>query len=78
MPVWGHGRNVAQRRREREAFYAPSRRQIDAVWGWNGNSAAKVVHFCYQGLVVSAIACLQHLSVESPTCADTTAARWWS
>ena len=41
----GHGRDVAQRRRERDAFYAVTGRQIDAGWGWNGNSAAKVVHF---------------------------------
>ena len=35
-------------RREREPFYAVSRRQIDTVWGWNGNSAAKMVHFRVQ------------------------------
>jgi len=40
--------------REREPFYAPSRRQIDAIWGWNGDSAAKVVHIRYTGYRFSA------------------------
>jgi hypothetical protein len=33
--------------REREPFWAVTRAEIDAVWGWNGNSAAKVVRFRY-------------------------------
>ena len=38
--------------RERDAFCAVTGRQIDAFWGWSGNSAAKVVHFrCFLGLL---------------------------
>jgi hypothetical protein len=37
-------------RREREAFYAVISREIDAVWGWNGNSAAKVLHLRYTSI----------------------------
>src|ERR1019366_1336164 len=41
----GHGRNVARYGANVRRFYAVTGRQIDPVWGWNGNSAAKVVHF---------------------------------
>ena len=40
-----HGRNVARYGANVRPFYDLTRPEIDAVRGWNGNSAAKVVHF---------------------------------
>jgi hypothetical protein len=54
-------------RRERDAFYAPTRREIDAVWGWNGNSAAKVVHFRYTGYRFSAALEAYRIAIGSST-----------
>ena len=39
------GRAISQTWRDWGAFYAVSRTAIDAVWGWNRDSAAKLVHF---------------------------------
>ena len=54
MPIpWPRAQRSALRR-EREPFYAPTEREIDEVWGWNGNSAAKLVHFRYTAYRFSA------------------------
>jgi hypothetical protein len=54
MPIPGPRAERSALQRKREPFYAVIRRQIDAVWGWNGNSAAAVVHFRYTAYRFSA------------------------
>jgi|ERR1019366_3113240 hypothetical protein len=67
MPIWGHGRNVGQRSANVTPFYAVVSRQIDAVWGWNGNSAAKVVHFRYTAYRFSAALGAYRIAIGSST-----------
>src|ERR1035441_387288 len=50
----GHGRNVARHSANVSRFVRLSASEIDAGWGWNGNSAAKVVHFLYTAYRFSA------------------------
>jgi hypothetical protein len=45
MPIRGPGRNVARYSANVRPFYGLTRPEIDAVLGWNRDSAAKVVHF---------------------------------
>ena len=45
--TWRYSANVRR-------FYGLTRPKIDAVWGWNGISAAKVVHFLYTAYRFSA------------------------
>src|ERR1019366_8032505 len=63
MPIPGPRGRRSALQRKREPFYAVIRRQIDAVWGWNGNSAAAVVHFRYTA--VSDLGCASNATAKS-------------
>ena len=54
MPFRGHERHVSARSANVSRFVRSSASEIDAGWGWNGNSAAKVVHFRYTAYRFSA------------------------
>src|ERR1039457_5266889 len=63
MPFRGHERHVSPRSANVSRFVRSSASEIDAGWGWNGNSAAKVVHFLYTAYRV--LSCASNATAKS-------------